>query len=184
MKLNLLKKAKKGFTLVEILLVVGFIAIATIGIYVVYQKVNEGGQTNTEARNLDTIRAGVKNLWGVNRDYSTLTDAGVIAARIPPSSMTNNGTAATMQNSFGGAVTVAPVSRNGGSNNAFTITYNNVPAGVCTKLVPTSGAQFDEVTVGGTVVKAYGTNTLNAATTATSCGGLGANGGTIIFTSM
>lgn len=184
MKLNLLKKAKKGFTLVEILLVVGFIAIATIGIYVVYQKVNEGGQTNTEARNIDTIRAGVKNLWGVNRDYSTLTNAGVIAARIPPNSMTNNGTATSMQNSFGGAVTIDPVARNGGNNNAFTITYNNVPAGVCTKLVPTSGAQFDEVTVGGTVVKTYGSNNLDAGKTATQCGGFSSNGGTIVFTSM
>ena len=74
------KKAARGFTLIEILLVVGFIALAGIGIYVVYNKVQTGNAANTEARNLDTLRAGVKNLYGASVNYAGITPAVLLKA--------------------------------------------------------------------------------------------------------
>ena len=53
---------RKGFTLVEILLVVGFIALAGIGIYTVYTKVQMSNAALQEGKNLDTIRAEHKEL--------------------------------------------------------------------------------------------------------------------------
>ena len=59
---------KSGFTLVEILLVVGFIALAGIGIYTVYSKVQLSNAALTEGKNLDTIRAGLKTCMVANKD--------------------------------------------------------------------------------------------------------------------
>lgn len=188
MKLNI-KNNKKGFTLVEILLVVGFIAIASIGIYVVYNKVNSGGKANAEARNLDVLRAGIKNLYGANNNYNGINAQIVDQAGITPDVMNTN---PTITNSFGGAVTIGAVNLGTGTNNGFAITYNNVPPDVCAKLVPTAGAQFDQVTIGaagaGTVAKAFGSNFINPANVAAGCNagaqGAAGNGLTIVFESI
>ena len=74
MKFNLRNNKKLGFTLIEILLVVGFIAVAGIGVYTVYGKVQQGQAANSEARNIDTIRAGVKNLFAGASDTTGLTN--------------------------------------------------------------------------------------------------------------
>ena len=63
MKMKNLNK-KSGFTLVEILLVVGFIALAGIGIYTIYSKVQSSNTALMAGKNLDTIRAGIKSLYG------------------------------------------------------------------------------------------------------------------------
>ena len=157
-----INKKNKGFTLVEILLVVGFIALASVGVYTIYSKVQLSSGATTESRNLDTIRAGIKQLYGANHNYGTLSNTVVNAGRITPDNMKTapNSTDSVITNSFGGVVTIAPANLGGGTNNGFSITYNGVPAGVCTKLVSTGGSQFDQVTVAGTVVKTYGTGVI------------------------
>lgn len=180
------KKAARGFTLIEILLVVGFIALAGIGIYVVYNKVQTGNAANTEARNLDTLRAGVKNLYGGTVNYGTLTQTVLLQGRVVPDNM-RDATGANIINSFGGTVTVAPATFGGGAaNNAFTITYPNVPLDVCSKFVTVGGNGFNKVVVGTTTVKdtsAATGNVLDVAGTAAACNG--ATGSiTITFTSL
>lgn len=177
---------KKGFTLVEILLVVGFIAIASIGIYVVYAKVNAGGQANAEARNLDVIRAGIKNLYGANKNYNAISPTIVNSAGITPDAM-NRG--AIITNTFGGTVDVKAASMGGKvADNAFEITYTEVPPDVCAKLAPTAGAQFDTLKVGDQDAKLYGETQIDPAKIAAGCGaaaaGTGNKGVTIVFGSL
>ena len=83
--LNIKKnKQSKGFTLVEILLVVGFIALAGVGIYATYNKVQVSNQANVESRNIDTIRAGIKGLYGSKSAYTGLTNTVINQAKITP----------------------------------------------------------------------------------------------------
>lgn len=183
------KKAARGFTLIEILLVVGFIALAGIGIYVVYNKVQTGNAANTEARNLDTIRAGVKNLYGGTVNYGTVSETVLLQGRVVPDGMRDAAGTAII-NSFGGTVKVSPTTFGGGAaNNAFVILYPKVPLDVCSKFVTVGGNGFNKVEiggVGGTAVKdtskATG-NVIDVAGTAAAC-----NGGTgsidIAFTSL
>lgn len=181
MKLNLKKKSSRGFTLVEILLVVGFIAIAGIGVYTVYSKVTASQAANLESRNLDTLRAGVKNLFAGQSNYTNISATVLNNARVTPQAMVSGN---NILNSFGGAVTVAAVGLGGGAANGFTITYANVPANVCAKLVTTGGAQFDVVTIGGgTPVKAFGSNALDSIETANQCGATDA-AKTLVFSSL
>lgn len=162
---------KKGFTLIEILLVVGFIALASVGIYTIYSKVQVGSQANTESRNLDTIRAGVKTLYASKNNFATVTNTVVNAARITPDNMKTSvaSTDGSITNAFGGEVTVLPVSLGSGTNNGFEITYNAVPGPVCAKLLTGGGGQFDRVTVGGTVVKAFGSDSVDEAASSVAC---------------
>lgn len=166
MKLNI-KNSKKGFTLVEILLVVGFIAIASIGIYVVYQKVDAGGKANTESRNLDTIRAGVKNLYATAGNYAGLVQANVVSAQLVPESMVQPD--ASLRNTFGGTVTIAPSGTDALGNGGFDITYPNVPTAVCIKLAPNAAAQFDRLLIGSTLIKSPAQQAINPADIVTGC---------------
>jgi type II secretory pathway pseudopilin PulG len=183
--MKILKRKKgQGFTLIELLLVVGFIALASIGIYLIYHKVSQGNQANTEARNLDTIRAGIKNLYGATSNFATLTNNVVNNAHITPDNMLTTGNAGSITNSFGGAVNITPASLGSGTNNGFEIDYPNVPDAICVKLVSTDGANFDKVVVAGTTVKAFGTNTMDPGTVASACNQGNPNGEDIQFFSI
>lgn len=181
-------KRKKGFTLVEILLVVGFIALAGIGIYSVYNKVNMSNKSLNESRNINLIKAGIKNIYGSSQGYTGLTNTVLNDARATPDSMRaipyispdNN-----ITNSFGGAVTVLPVTLGGaGLNNGFEITYPKVPGEVCSRLVTMMDKNIEQITVAGTIVKTYGTGNLNVATLATQCATDTGSGVTILFDSL
>lgn len=182
-----LNKSKKGFTLVEILLVVGFIALAGIGIYTVYAKVQMGNAALQEGKNLDTIRAGVKNLYGSSTNYTGIANTILNDARVTPDPMRAVpyvAADANITNSFGGAVTVAVQNLGAGTNNGFRVTYPSVPGAVCAKLVTGAGSGWDQIRVDATTVKAFGTGTLVVATLATACAADTGNGVTLTFDSL
>lgn len=188
--MKILKRGRKqGFTLVEILLVVGFIASAGIGIYTVYTKVQMSNSALTEGRNLDTLRAGIKGLFGGAQNYGELTNALLDDARITPDTMRAvpyDIADDKITNSFGGAVVVVPVTLGGSTNNnGFRVTYPKVPGAVCAKLVSGAGTGWDAVGVGTAGnVKAFGTGQLAVAALATACAGDSGNGIDVIFDSI
>ena len=100
------KQKKRGFTLIEILLVVGFIAVAGIGVYTVYNKAALGNAANIESRNIDLIRSGIKNLFAGAPNTIGLTNTVVNNAGITPSPMRTIGSNTSITNSFGGAVSI------------------------------------------------------------------------------
>ncbi len=160
--MTLLKKKKsKGFTLVEILLVVGFIALAGIGIYTIYSKVQISNQANQESRNLDTLRAGVKSLYASRPNFIGVNNTVANQARVTPDNMRTE-TITEIINSFGGNVEVSPVGLGGGTNNGFVIQYDDVPGAVCTKLATSAGVQFNSVSIGAAnpagTVKVFASN--------------------------
>lgn len=181
-------KNKKGFTLVEILLVVGFMALASLGIYLVYAKVNFSNLALEESRNINLIKAGIKNLYGSSQGYTGLTNSVLNDARATPDSMRSmpySPGATSITNSFGGAVTVLPVTLGGaGLNNGFQITYPKVPGAVCSRLVTMMDKNIEQITVAGTVVKPYGTGNLNVVTLASQCATDTGNGIIILFDSL
>lgn len=187
--MKLLKRNKKGFTLVEILLVVGFIALAGIGIYTVYTKVQMSNAALTESKNLDTMRAGIKNLFGGSQNYTGLSNLTLNQARITPDSMRAIpyvAADAVITNSFGGSVTVTPVKLGtGAANNGFRVQYDKVPGAVCAKLVGGAGPGWDAIGVGAVNnVKVFGTGQIAVATLTAKCATDTGNGITLYFDSL
>ena len=145
-----IQRKQGGFSLVEILLVLGIIALLAIAAFIIFPQVQAANRANTEQSNITTMAAGIKNLYGATRDYSTITPAILIQAKIAPSSMYGNVAGATeLTSSWSQSVLVDPV-----GTTQFSITYSAVPSEVCTRLVPGLLANFQAVTVGGTTVTA------------------------------
>ena len=147
-----IQRKQGGFSLVEILLVLGIIALLAIAAFIIFPQVQAANRANTEQSNITTMAAGIKNLYGATRNYDQIAARTLIQARIAPSSMYANNTAATtLTSAWSGDVAVAA---SGTNNSQFTITYAAVPSEVCTRLVPGLIANFQSVTVGTTVVSA------------------------------
>jgi hypothetical protein len=120
----------------------------------IYPKVSSSNNAQTEASNINTIKASVSSLYSSSPDYNGLTTDVGIKSKIFPDTMVNTaGTAAL--NTFKGPVTITTskdsISR--AENSAFLITYSNVPSSECVKIVSAVQNNFYKVSVGGTIVK-------------------------------
>ncbi|WP_052100959.1 type 4 pilus major pilin [Novilysobacter arseniciresistens] len=139
-----------GFSLVEILLVLGIIAILAIAAFVIFPQVQNANRANTEQSNLVAMSAGIKNLYAATRDYSSLTTAIANKAGIVPSTMNGgDSAAATITSSWSQAVSIGPGAATAVSP-TFAITYTDMPAKVCAKLVPGMIQNFKSIHVPAT----------------------------------
>ena len=170
----------KGFSLIELLLVLGVLAILLVTAFVVYPQVRDRNQANAEVSNLTALKANITNLYASKGgNYTGLTTAVANQARAFPSSM-NGGTytaSAPVTSSWGNTVAVDVGS--GTPPRTFTVTYNNVPAGVCLGLVSGAAGNFQDITVGSTDVMPGTPGSFDPALAAQHC----ANGATVVFTS-
>ena len=180
------KKSKKGFSLLELLLVLGIIAALVVAAFIVYPKVQASQRAKAESNNIAAIQAGVKALYASASSFTGLTNTVAVQAKIFPDNMlVGSGSSAKPVK---GDVTLA--SANSGPSAAqgssFTITYSNVPAAECTKIITAVAGNFYAVgagDVGGEgSLKAAG-EVLNVARTAMQCQS-GGNSNTLIFTSI
>ena len=84
--------------------------------------------------------------------------------------LSGSGNAATPINAFKGAVTLASANTgpSGATGSSFTITYSNVPAAECNKIITATAGNFYIAQVDSTTVKPAG-GTLDIAATAGAC---------------
>lgn len=151
MKLNFLNKKRNGFTLVEILLVTGFISLASIAIFTIFNAASTASKARDEMWQLEELANKIKANYGVVSNYAGVTQAVVIANNYAPPKMINAG---ALTNSFGGNVIINPATVGGGTaNNAFMITSLNVPGNVCPKLVSLATQYFNIVRINGATIK-------------------------------
>ena len=142
---------KRGFSLLELLLVLGIIAALVVGAFIVYPKVQASQRAEAESKNIATIQAGVKSLYTSASSYSGLTNTVAVGAKIFPDNMLiGTGTSASVVNAFKGNVIVGVSndSPSGAENSSFSITYVGVPAAECAKIASAAAGNFYTVSVG------------------------------------
>ncbi|HCK7688078.1 TPA: prepilin-type N-terminal cleavage/methylation domain-containing protein [Salmonella enterica] len=106
--LNSKRKSKKGFSLLELLLVLGIIAALVVAAFIVYPKVQASQRAQAESNNIATIQAGVKALYTSASSFTGLTNTVAVQATIFPDNMlSGTGNAAKPINAFKGNVTLA-----------------------------------------------------------------------------
>lgn len=131
----------KGFTLVEILLVVGFIALASIGIYAVYNKVSTTGKANETVRQISTLKSEIDLLFASSLSYAGLNTQVLINGKIASPDMIDG---SNLSNKFGGPIRITVY----GAGNGYILKYLNIPADACSKIGSALSSRFS-VNVGG-----------------------------------
>ena len=180
------KKSKKGFSLLELLLVLGIIAALVVAAFIVYPKVQASQRAQAESNNIAAIQAGVKALYASTSSFTGLTNSVAVQAKIFPDNMlSGSGSSAKPINAFKGDVVVASATTgpSGAQGSSFTITYSNVPAAECTKIITAAAGNFYKVGVGYEGSLKFAGEVLDVAETATQCKN-GGNSNTLVFTSL
>lgn len=140
---------QKGFSLIELLLVLGVIALLLVAAFVVYPKVRLANQANTEVKNLTTVQAGLKALYASkNNNFSGLTLDLARDAKIFPSTMVVGN---TVVNSWGGDVVLGPAANpysGFAGGRSYVIRYRKVPADACVALISRAAGYFLAIGVG------------------------------------
>ena len=161
MRYNDNRKNEAGFTLLELLLVVGVGAILLLAGIATYRLVTAGNNINEANKLVQTIKQQVQRLYQGQTSYGTANiTANLVNAGIFPASALNGTTPVTPWNSN---ITVT------GATNTFTIQFAALPEDACIQLATTDlgdDPDFVDITVGTTVSTV--TPTLAAADTA--CG--------------
>lgn len=138
-------KRKKGFSLLEILLVLGIVAGAIILALIIYPKITGANNVKTEVSNVGLIKSGVQSLYASssNPPSNSNMNSLLIKADLIPDNMVQG--TANIQNVWSGDVYVGTTTING--KTAFAVQYNHVPAAECIKMVSSASTGFDQIVV-------------------------------------
>ncbi len=108
-----------GFTLLELLLVVGVGSLLLIGGIATYRLVTEGNKVSEATRLLLQIKQEAQTLYSNQQDYNGLSNAVLQGLGVLPDSGNHP---------FNGAITVVP------NGTQFDVTFAAIPGSACVKL--------------------------------------------------
>lgn len=154
----------RGFTLVELMVVIGIIAIAVAVTIGALTSASQGSKVLSETSNLQTIIAKSRSSFSSRQNYTGISNGILLSQNGFPSSMVDTATS-TVTNGWGGTVTVAA----GTPATTANIVYSDVPSGACNELVGRVARNFNTITVGSTVVKTATVSTNDLTATQTAC---------------
>lgn len=147
-------KRTLGFSLIEMLLVLGVLAVLLLAAFVVYPRVRDASRANAEVSHLALMKAAVSNLYASKGgNYEGLDNEVANKARVFPSTM-NGGdyTTKTLTSSWGGNVRISPSPDLTSpqrilANRAFLVTYERVPESVCLGMISGASDNFFKITI-------------------------------------
>lgn len=169
---------ESGFTLLELLLVIGVAALLLIGGIATYRLVSEGNKTTEATRLLLTIRQQTNTMaQQSNGVYTGITFASATSSLTSP--LVTSGTLRNQQlTPFQGNITITPAT-SVATDDALNVTFTKVPQSACTKMAAAinNPSEVNSVTVNGTAI----TIPVNAGNVASACNVTAATGNTIIW---
>lgn len=150
MKLRKINNNKQGYTLIELIIFVGLLALLMVAIYVIYDKVSNRMKANSLSKQLIVLSANIEQSFATLLSPTGLNNNYALNAQLVPKGLAG-GSSTGITNTFGGGVTVAASGLN------YTVTLDNIPRDVCA-LVGTSNffKLANGISVNGTSIKTNG----------------------------
>lgn len=150
---NLKSSLKKGFSMIELIIVIAILGVLTAVVLQQSQGMRESSNINKESSNLGMITSAVQATFNSQGDYTGLANDIVTRNNAFPANMVG-ATSADINSSWAvGGVTIAPVAYNGTADAAFSIAYDSVPDDSCQDFVTRNYPSFYKVDVGATTIK-------------------------------
>ena len=126
------KIIQRGLTMVEAAMVLAIGTIVVAGIMIFYQSASMNSKTNETLTQISDLNSTIKKIYVTAPNYSTLTNSAMINANVLPRKMVSNN---NIYHAFNSTISLAPTSHNGGTNNAYFVTLNNLPSEACSKII-------------------------------------------------
>ena len=142
-------RPSQGFSLIELLLVLGVLAILLVAALVVYPQVRARNQVNNEVQNLAAMKAGFLSLYANGGDWTTLTRGVANQARIFPVTMNGGdyGATAPITSSWGQPVMISPLRPTHLDGKLVTFQYFRFPDDVCVPLASAAAANYRSIRI-------------------------------------
>lgn len=161
---NAVKRHQVGATLLEIMMVLGVVALIVIGALAFFQKTSTANKVQTEIKNLGSMIAGIEQMYSSQGNYNGLTNTVIWSSNFVPDSMKGPATP-QLFTQWKGAVTVTAT---GATFNQMQILLRGIPTTPCMDLVSGVYKQFATTIVGATTITP--TSPTAVSDIATACG--------------
>ncbi len=171
---SLLQRAQRGFLSLEAGLVLLVVALLVVAAVYGYRDNLRKTSVNNNITHILATAGAARSTFGQANQYANVTTAIAVSGNVIPASL-RDGAAQTATNTFGGAITVAPIALGGGAIDALQVTWPNVPSNQCSDIVMGVQAELRRVQVATTDVKALDAP-VSIANTTTQCESAGAFG--------
>lgn len=168
----------RGFTLVEVMLVLGGLSLLSAGSFIVYQNSRNNADVRIEQSNIQQIAQGADRIYGSLGSYTDVSNAAAIGSNIPPTSMVSGST--SLSSRWNQPVLLEPTAVGSQPAAGLKITYQAVPAKACLKLAQAASDGMVDVEVGGQSVFSGGR--LNIDTAITRCAAAPGGSAPMVFT--
>lgn len=133
-----MKNVKKGFTLLETILVLATALIIIAGVFRIYYPSNENAKINKAVSDLAVLKTGIENLVMADRDVD-LSNGIVLMSKIAPDTMISN---SKLLSPWKGDVVV---SKHPGTKGDFDISYKGLPKSNCVKFIAQASKVFNTI---------------------------------------
>jgi prepilin-type N-terminal cleavage/methylation domain-containing protein len=149
------KKRQKGFSLVEVLVVLGVIAVIGAAVFYFATSSRRGAEADSATRVVMSMMAGLKSLKSSGSYASNIQELYIASGKAPSQIVSDpsNPASSTLVNEWGGTYVIEQANYGSGTNNAFTITVDEVPKQVCVDMALRLGSSVLIIDVNGTEVR-------------------------------
>lgn len=132
LKANHKELRTKALTLIETAMVLAIVAIFALGALRVVSTVTQGRLATEASNQLNIIQQEVRSLYAGQSSFADLSPRTLVDTKAVPQSMISG---SSLRHAFSGAIGLEPASAAGGANSGFRVTFENIPADVCVKML-------------------------------------------------